>query len=245
MNACSLGERLLLRKKRKEGDEGGGVGPEAVMSLHVEEVGNGVLVHAVLSIACKHGVPCHDVPHGHFGEHIGCRAEAGASDVQVNEGSGDKHVGVEARSGSMAVDSAARAKVRERGAGLEDEGECVLVGGHAAVEHRAVEVDGGVEGAAPGVGSDERVVGARVRRGDSVEHLAGNGKLPAGDVLIQLQLPFVLAPDLVRDGAGRRWVEADGGGGGEPEMNSRQAHGASARRPPWRKDVGLDDAATR
>jgi len=93
MNACSLGERLFLRKKRKEGDEGGGVGPEAVMSLHVEEMGNGVLVHAVLSIACKHGVPCHDVPHGHFGEHVGCRAEAGAPDVQVNEGSGDNYQG--------------------------------------------------------------------------------------------------------------------------------------------------------
>lgn len=68
----------------------------------------------------------------------------------------------------MGVDGAARAEVGERRAGLEDEWEGVLVGGHAAVEHRVVEVDGGVERAAPGVSADERVVGSRVWRGDSV-----------------------------------------------------------------------------
>lgn len=65
-------------------------------------------------------------------------------------------------------------------------------------------------------------------------------------MLLQLQLPFFLVLNLVRDGAGRMWVEADGGSGGETEMNSRQSHGASARQPPaWWKDDGLDDAAMR
>jgi len=245
MDACSLEERPMLGKKRKEGNKCGGIRPEAAMVLHVEEVGNGMMVHAMVSIASKHGVPGNNVPRGHFGKDVGCRAKSGAPDVQVDEGGGDKQVGMEARGGGVGVDGAASTEVSERGACLEDEGKSVLVGGHAEVEHRAVKVDGSVEWAAPGVGADERVVSARVRRGDSVKHLAGKGQLPAGDVLLQLQLPFFLVLDLVRDGAGGRPAKADGGGGEGTEMTSREAHGESARERQWRKGVGLDDAATR
>lgn len=90
MDTCSSGERLMLCKKWKEGDEGGGIGPEAVVRLHVKEVRNGMLIHAVLSIAREHGVPCHGVPRGHFGKDVGCRAKASAPDVQVDEGGGYK-----------------------------------------------------------------------------------------------------------------------------------------------------------
>lgn len=245
MDTCPLEERPMLGKKRKEGNKRGGIRPEAATVLHVEEVGNGMMVHAMVSIARKHGVPCNYVPHGHFGEDVGCRAESGAPDVQVDEGGGDKQVSMEAHGGGVGVDGSASTEVSERGACLEDEGEGVLVGGHAKVEHRAVKVDGGVEGAAPGVSADERVVSARVRRGDSVKHLAGKGQLPAGDVLLQLLLPFFIVFDLVRDGAGGRPAKADGGGGEGTEMTSREAHGASARERQWRKGVGLDDAATR
>lgn len=93
-----------------------------------------------------------------------------------------------------------------------------------------------MEGTEPGVGADERVVSARVRGGDSVEHLAGKGQLPAGDVLLQLLLPLFLVLDLVRNGTGGRPVKAGGRGGGEgTEMTSREAHAASARERQWQK----------
>lgn len=114
MDACSLEECPMLGKKRKEGNKRGGIRPEATMVLHVEEVGNGMMVHAMVSIACKHGVPCNNVPHGHFGEDVASGAESGAPDVEVDQGGGDKQVGMEARGGGVGVDGAAGTEVHER-----------------------------------------------------------------------------------------------------------------------------------
>jgi hypothetical protein len=209
VDACSLGQHPLLGKKRKKGDQGGGIRPEAI-GLHIKEVGNGVVIHAVLGVACEQGVPGDHVPRGHFGEDIGGGAEASAPDVEINEGSRDEEVCVETGGGGMAVDGAAAVEVSKRRAGLENKGEGVLVGGDAAAEHEAVEVDGGMEGSEPGVGADEGVEGARVQRGDSVEHLAGEARVPAGEVLLQLplMLPLLILSSREKDTAGggrRRW----------------------------------------
>lgn len=72
------------------------------------------------------------------------------------------------RAGGVAVDGVDDVHVLERGACFEDEGEGVLVGRTMGVaEHGGVE--GGraedMGGAVPGVGSDEGVVGMRVRVG--------------------------------------------------------------------------------
>jgi hypothetical protein len=202
VDACPLGQRPLLGKKRKKGDQGGGVRPEAI-GLHIEEVGNDVVIHAVLGVACEQGVPGDHVPRGHFGEDIGGCAEASAPDVQINEGSRDEEVCVETGGGGMAVDGAAAAEISKRRAGFENKGEGALVGGDAAAEHGAVEVDGGMERSVPGVGADEGVEGARVRRGDSVEHLKGEVQVPVGNMLL-LRLQSIIDLVLVREGNGGR-----------------------------------------
>lgn len=191
VHGFSLTECALLGEQRKEGDEGGRVGPESAAVLHAEEALQRVLVHAVERVAGEHGVLGDGVPGGHGVEDGGGGAEAGALHVEVDEGGGDEEIGAEARAGGLAVDGAAGAEVEQRGAGLEDEGEGVLVGRAAGVaEHGGVEVQraGGVGGAAPGVDPDERVVGARVRVRDSVEQVAGEREVAPGDVGLQLQL---------------------------------------------------------
>lgn len=211
----------MLGKERKERDEGGGVGPEVSAGLHAEEVSERVVVHAMLRVASEHGVPGNDVPGGHIGEDVGGVVETGALHVHIDERGGDEEVGVEAGGGGVVVDGAAGVDVGERGAGLEDEGEGVLVGGDAAAEHGAVELGrvGGEERAAPGVGADEGVVGANVRVGDLVEQVAGEGEVAAGDVLLELELELELARGVV----GGRWTGA--GGGGEETAARRRRWG--------------------
>ena len=124
MGACSLGERPLLGKKRKKGDDGGGVRPEAAVGLHIEEMGNGVLVHSVLGVAREHGIPGDDVPRKHF------REDVGGGDVEINEGGGDEEVGVEPRSSGVAVDGTARPQRRSASAeqALRTKGKVYLLG---------------------------------------------------------------------------------------------------------------------